>query len=94
MYTFGSSGPYKKLYEHFGLTYINLSNLIKASGLINISYLEFNYSQSYEKSGIRSGLKVLFSDMEQIIEDNVFIKELNNACDRYNAKYNGGLRTR
>ena len=56
----------------------NLSNFIKASGLIHISDLEFNYSQSYEKSGIRSGLKVLFSDMDQIIEDNVFITELNN----------------
>lgn len=29
MNTFGASGPYKKLYEHFGLTYSNLSNLIK-----------------------------------------------------------------
>ena len=29
MTTFGASGPYKELYEHFGLTDINLSNLIK-----------------------------------------------------------------
>ena len=29
MNTFGASGPYKKLYEHFGLTDTNLSNLIK-----------------------------------------------------------------
>ena len=29
MNSFGASGPYKELYEHFGLTDINLSNLIK-----------------------------------------------------------------
>ena len=27
--TFGASGPYNKLYEHFGLTCTDLSNLIK-----------------------------------------------------------------
>ena len=27
--TFGASGPYKKLYKHFGLTSKNLINLIK-----------------------------------------------------------------
>ena len=29
MSKFGSSGPYKKLYKHFGLTDLKLSNLIK-----------------------------------------------------------------
>ena len=29
MKSFGASGPYKNLYEHFGLTTINLTNLIK-----------------------------------------------------------------
>ena len=29
MKSFGASGPYKKVYEHFGITEINLSNLIK-----------------------------------------------------------------
>ena len=29
MNTFGASGPYQKLYEHFGLTDSNLSKLIK-----------------------------------------------------------------
>ncbi|MBH32208.1 MAG: hypothetical protein CMD90_00985 [Gammaproteobacteria bacterium] len=55
-----------------------LSNLIKASGFMSFSYLELNYFKSYEKSGIRSGLKVLFSDMAQVIEEDIFRKELNN----------------
>ena len=29
MTTFGKSGPYKKLYEHFGITSKHLTNLIK-----------------------------------------------------------------
>ena len=42
MKSFGASGPYKKLYEHFGITFRTLKKINKKKDKINIMRVAIN----------------------------------------------------
>ena len=81
-----------KLIKNNGLSHISNSLLTFTEKLDQMNVDSFHVMKAHVNA-IEIVLKTSLTGMNQDVI-NAFIKELNNACDRYNAKYNGGLRTR